>query len=209
MNKFFAIINFLFNSTILLCQTPVGNYVPSSNNALPKLFHPISKHELLQINPDSTYHYEILWESFLDGESGIWRMFGDSLFTYKTSPTESKRFSAYFYMYASKNDSFPNKNRITVTDTRGATISNLRFKAYIDSIIVDANFNENGAYILDYSRFDTLFIFGNKYNLFDFIRVSSECCFKNDYTIVLNQRSFIVRKNRLQNLSRKTIFRKE
>ncbi len=209
MNKFFAIISFLFNSTILLCQTPVGNYVPSSNNVLLKLFHPISKHELLQINPDSTYHYEILWESFLDGESGIWRMFGDTLFTYKTSPTESKRSSAYFEMYASKNDSFPNKNRITVTDTRGATISNLRFKTYIDSIIVDANFNENGAYILDYSRFDTLFIFGNKYNLFDFIRVSSECCFKNDYTIVLNQRSFIVRKNRLQNLSRRTIFRKE
>ena len=157
-------------------------------------------HELLKINPDSTYHYEILWESFLDGESGIWRMFGDTLFTYKASPTESKTSLAYFDMYASKNDSFPNKSRITVTDTRGASISNLRFIAYIDSIIVDANFNENGAYILDYSRFDTVFIFGNKYNIFDFIRVSSECCFKNDYTIVLNQRSFIVRRNRLQNL---------
>jgi len=209
MNRIIAIISLLFNSVILLCQTPVGNYVPSTNNILSKLFHPIPRYELLQINPDSTYYYENLWGSFVEGESGIWRMFGDTLFTYKTSPIESKTSSAYFDMYASKNDSFPNKSRITVTDTRGATISGLRFIAYMDSIIVDTNFNENGASMLDYSRFDTVYILGNKYNLFDVIRVSSECCFKNDYTIVLNQRSFIVRKNRIQNLSRKNIFRKK
>jgi len=209
MNRYTLVLTLLLYSAFLPGQTPVGTYVPTNQNIISRLFRHIPKYEILQIKSDSTYYYENFWGSFLESESGIWRMFGDTLYTYKTSPIESKLSSAYFDTYASKNDSFPNKCRITVTDTRGETISGLRFIAYMDSIIVDTNLNENGAYMLDYSRFDTVYILGNKYNLFDVIRVSSECCFKNDYIIMLNQRSFLVRKNRIQNLSHKTLFRKK
>jgi len=209
MIRYTLVLTLIFYSTFLPGQTPVGNYVPSGQNVLSRHFRLIPKYEILQINLDSTYYYENFWGSFVESESGTWRMFGDTLFTYKTSPIGSKASSPNFDKYVSKNDSFPNKTRITITDTKGTIIPSLRLIAYMDSIIVDTSFNENGTYLLDYSRFDTVFILGNKYNHFDIIRVFPECCFKNDYTIVLNQGSFIVKKNRIQNLSRKTIFHKQ
>lgn len=162
----------------------------------------------LIMNNDSTFSSKIYWESFVDEYNGTWKIFNDTILFYDNFVFGDVEKENYAFS-ASQVDTLSDQIIFQIADNRDTKQANMSLFLYTKKDSLIGRSNQDGTFIFNSTRFDSLIVIGDKYSLENQFKITPICCDKNYYYIILSQRSFIIDKNKIKDFNGNIIFKKK
>jgi hypothetical protein len=199
---------FLFSFSNLGAQSLTGVYLPINHFSFKSIFGKIPSYEYLSIKSDLTYYHESFWGSFLDKDSGFYKVFDDTLILYNIVIKNDIKFIDRS-ITALKSDSLSGKLKIRIIDKRGQGLEGIHFDIYSGSSKNDFQTDKSGSVYTNFIKYDSIVIKHKQYLVYPINKITPELHNQNDYSIELEILRFVVKKDNLYNLKGEVVAKKK